>query len=479
MFGTFRARLTATSVLVMGALMCALGLAIYVAANQALMSSVDSDLVARVARMEEDHHRMQQGPMAPRSFSMRPPPSDPMRTLHPRVFPVGNTVLSPAPRESPYDSSALGTAQKGRTTLQTVTISGEEVRLYTRPMLEKGKVVAVVQAPYALGDLNRSMENLQRILLLIIPLGLVLTGLASRYLVARMMEPLRRINEDAEAIGARNLAGRVHVTGQDEFAALGTTLNGMLSRLEDAFANEQATSRKLEATVQQQRRFTADASHELKTPLAVIKANAGLALMDDGLSDLTRESLDDIAHAADRMNGLVQGLLMLARAESGSMAGRLEPVLLNDLVSLSVRQARRGVPVEMFIPDTEVWIEASRDDLLRTITNLIDNAVLHAQANRIEVCLSADGRIEVSDDGVGIDPRHLPHLFDRFYRADDSRSSDTGGTGLGLAICKGIVDVHKGTISVQSQPGVGTCFTITVPILAGSLGIASHLRALC
>lgn len=460
----------------MGALMCALGFAVYVAANQALMGSVDSDLVARVARMEEDHRHMQQRPMSPRSFSMRPPPPDPLRTLHPRIFPAGSTVLSPAPQESPYDSSALEAAQKGQTVLQTVTISGEQVRLYTQPLMEKGKVAAVVQVPYALGDLNRSMENLQRILLLLIPLGLLLTGLASRYLVGRMMEPLRRINEDAEAIGAGNLTERVHITGQDEFAALGTTLNSMLSRLEDAFAKEQATSRKLEATVQQQRRFTADASHELKTPLAVIKANVGLALMDRELDAITRESLEDVAAAADRMNGLVQGLLMLARAESGGMAARLEPCVLNEIVEKSVRQARRGTPVDVVLPDHSVWIEASRDDLSRVITNLIDNAVLHAQATRIEVCVSAQATVTVSDDGLGIDAVHLPHIFDRFYRADGSRSSDTGGTGLGLAICKGIVEAHKGHISVESVRGLGTTFTIRLAKLAEELKGTSSLE---
>lgn len=158
------------------------------------------------------------------------------------------------------------------------------------------------------------------------------------------------------------------------------------------------------------------------------------------------------------------------------MAARLEPCVLNEIVEKSVRQARRGTPVDVVLPDHSVWIEASRDDLSRVITNLIDNAVLHAQATRIEVCVSAQATVTVSDDGLGIDAVHLPHIFDRFYRADGSRSSDTGGTGLGLAICKGIVEAHKGHISVESVRGLGTTFTIRLAKLAEELKGTSSLE---
>lgn len=461
---TLRAKLTVTAVLVMGALLATLGGVVYVAAHEALLGSVDRELRSRADTMASEHIRRQHEAPPLRPFPLRAPPSDPLRTLRPRVFPVQSKYLPPEPPQTPFDGMAFGEAKAGHSVLQTIHVEGEPVRILTRPLYENGKVAAVLQIPYAIGDINRSLASLSGVLLTLIPFGLVFTALASRWLVDRLLKPIRHITRDTEAIGAGNLAERIHVEGEDEFAALATTLNKMLERLETAFASEQATSRKLEATVKQQRRFTADASHELKTPLAVIKANAGLAKLQSDLEPDTRESLEEIEGAANRMNGLVQGLLALARADGGGLAQRFAPCSVNELLRKAAAQSRKGAGVTIFEASEDVSVMASPDDLIRVFVNLIDNAILHAQPSRIEIRIANDGTVEVEDDGIGIASAHLPHLFERFYRADAARSAETGGTGLGLAICKGIVEAHGGTIDVSSQLGIGTCFRVQLPV---------------
>ena len=375
------------------------------------------------------------------------------------------------PQDS-YDWEAYRDAKiTHRPILKTITLAkdGKEYRLLTTPVLEKGKLVKIVEVADSLDQSNKALADLRRVLVtLIIPVGMVLSGLASLYLIDRLTKPLRSITHNAASIGSHNAAERLPVVGRDEFASVATTLNGMLDRLEAGLRLEQMTNRRLEQTVVQQRRFTEDASHELKTPLAVIKANTGLMLHYGGTEEEMRESVETIEAAADRMNRLVQDLLVLARAEAGQLAPRFEPADLGAIVQDSIGHlAYAKDRVKVSLPAGPLPVSASSDDLSRVFVNLIDNALRHSgSACPVEVIFRQTETYavaEVRDRGEGIAAEHLPRLFDRFYRIDRSRSTDTGGTGLGLAICKGIVEAHKGLIEVTSVLGQGTVFSISIP----------------
>jgi signal transduction histidine kinase len=372
-----------------------------------------------------------------------------------------------------YDIEAFELARKtGHSVWTTKLMDGLPFRLLTLPVSKGGKVVRIEEVVSPLEDTLKALADLRHVLIsLIIPVGTVLSGLASFYLVSRLTRPLREITRTADAIGAHNAAERLPVVGRDEFASVASTLNRMLDRLEAGLRFEQTTNRQLEQTVIQQRRFTADASHELKTPLAVIKANTGLMLHFGGDAEDMKDSVLSIDSAADRMNRLVQDLLVLARAEAGQLAPRFERSDLRSVVEESIRQLGSAEQrVGYASPTDGVWVNASTNDLSSVFVNLIDNAIRHSGSNcPVDVSISrteTDAVAIIRDHGDGIASEHLPRLFDRFYRTDRSRSSDTGGTGLGLAICKGIVEAHRGAISVASVVGTGTCFTVTLPLMS-------------
>lgn len=436
-----RARLTLTAMLVMGVLLALVALFVDFAARRTVMALVDGELQQRAEGMAR---------RAARSARRRgsEPPADPLRSIRPRFLET---------EQEAYDKPAYRLAKGGQNTYSTVIISGERVRILSSA-IPSPSGEAVLQVPYPLGDIEKSQRNLRRILLtMVVPLGAVLAGLASLFLVGRLLRPLRDITERTATIEATDLGERIPVTGQDEFAALATTLNSMLDRIQRAFGQERETAERL-------RQFTADASHELKTPLAVIKGNSSLLLQMDTLRDDDREAVRTIDESAQRMNRLVQDLLLLARTESGPLASPIDLDLrgvLEEAIA-TVPDASRRVTIS----GESSPISGSEVELVRLFRNLVENAVRYTEGPvRLELG-RRDGwaTVEVADEGPGVAPEHLPHLFERFYRVDAGRSTDAGGTGLGLAIARGIVQAHQGEIDVSSQMGQGTTFTVRLPL---------------
>ena len=496
---TVRAKLTLTTTLVMALVLFALGLLVDLGTRKTLMDTIDGDLAYRGREFASAHaHGPGGGPGGPDG----PPPggflegllgggpggpggNDPFRERNPRhlasldnsrprfIEPDAVDGRRGGARDLPYDIGEFQAAlRSGRSRPATIEQGGEPFRVYSEPVISGGKVVGVVQVGHPLVYVDETLDGLGRLLLtVVVPLGALLAGLASLFIVDRMLRPLRLITDNALTIGAGNLEDRLPVIGGDEFAGLATTLNGMLTRLEGAFRLEQATTRRLAETVEQQRRFTADASHELKTPLATIKAHAGLL---DPRTEDDRESVEAIGDAANRMRGLVDDLLVLARADGGQLTARTAPVDLGQTVSAAVG-AVSPMPVEVrgahAVGGGPLVVQGNGEALTRLFINLLDNAKKYAGAREpVEIRLGRRGdaaEIAVVDRGVGIAPEHLPKLFDRFYRPDVSRTSETGGTGLGLAICKEIAMAHGGTIAVTSRPGQGTAFTVTLPLATG------------
>jgi heavy metal sensor kinase len=285
---------------------------------------------------------------------------------------------------------------------------------------------------------------------------LVLAG-AGYWALGRALQPVDQITRAAERIGARSLGERLPPpAAQDELGRMVLAFNGMIDRLDRAFRREQ--------------QFTADASHELRTPLSVIRTQTELALDRPREAEYDRRVLSSIREESERLGRLVEDLLVLARADAGQTL-TLAPLDLQDLVSeagarMAPRAHAHGVQLSVTVEDVGA-VSGDAAWLTQMLLNLLGNALRHTPSGgRVSLELRSAPRaaiVSVSDSGEGIAPEHLPHLFERFYRADTSRSQDAGGVGLGLAISHWIVRAHGGTISVASEPRQGATFTVTLP----------------
>lgn len=289
-------------------------------------------------------------------------------------------------------------------------------------------------------------------------IGVLALGLAGGWwLSGKAIEPIHRISQTAAGISSRNLSDRVDTTAMDdELQSLATTLNAMLSRLEDSFG--------------QQSRFTADASHELRTPIAVILSQCELAVRRPRSSDDYLKTIAACQKAGDRMKGLVESLLTLARADAGLIHLNRTNVDLNALAVetqslLQPLASEREISIS--VADSAAVVSIDADRIGQVITNLVHNAIAYnVDGGSVMIDTKIDGNdaiLTVRDTGVGIPADSIEHLFDRFYRVDESRSRAVGGNGLGLAICKSIVDSHEGTLTATSTPGEGSVFEVRLP----------------
>jgi len=285
---------------------------------------------------------------------------------------------------------------------------------------------------------------------------ILLIGLAGGgWLVGRALRPIGDISATAAKISSGDLSRRISTAETDsELGQLAAILNSTFGRLETAF--------------DQQRRFAADAAHELRTPVSVVLTQTQTALQRERGAAEYRETIEACQRAAQRMRRLTESLLALARLDAGQepiqrVKFDLSQTVWNCVELLRPLAAERGIRIQCELPPVEAPGDAER--LAQVVTNLLANAVQYNKPNgEVRVTTKLQGGLvllTVSDTGPGIPAEHLPHVFERFYRADPSRSS--GQTGLGLAISKAIVEAHGGTIEVSSRPGEGTTFTVVLP----------------
>jgi len=330
----------------------------------------------------------------------------------------------------------------------------DPIRVYTLPILEGGHVLGWVQSMQSLGSTEEALDLLRTVLSIGTGVLSLLAGFAGYFLAGRALAPIDEIRDTARRISTKDLSARLARpdTG-DEVSRLASTFDEMLERIESGFARE--------------RQFTSDASHELRTPLTAMKTI--LNVMREGERPIReyREALDDLAEETDRLQGLVENLLQLARGEQGLKLHKEEidlSFLLADVAdSLRPLADSKQLTLACDLPPSLV-ISGDTDQLIRLIVNLLDNAIKYTEHGM--VTLSAYERdeyavIEVADTGIGIPLEHLPHIFKRLYTVDAARSS--GGAGLGLSIARQIVQAHGGTIEVQSEAGNGTTFSVSLP----------------
>jgi heavy metal sensor kinase len=363
----------------------------------------------------------------------------------------------------PYRSYPAPVANAGnQSVFLTLPGSGERdsIRIYILPVLDNNQVVGWVQAMQSLGNVDDSLQRLLVTLFLGGGMLSLLAGFAGYFLAARTLAPIDNITHTARRISTADLSARLNLpdTG-DEVSRLSATFDEMLGRLETGFKRE--------------RQFTADASHELRTPLAALQAILSVTRARERSTQEYQQALEDLSDETDRMRGLVEDLLSLARGENG-FSLHLEPLdlalLLSD-VSESLRPlaGSRGLEFTCDLPPA-LPFSGDMDALIRLFVNLLDNAIKYTERGSVSLSARQEENtiiVKVSDTGIGIPAEHLAHIFERFYRVETARSS--GGVGLGLAIARQIAQAHGGNIEVESSPNAGTTFTVKLPLMKQSI----------
>jgi signal transduction histidine kinase len=355
----------------------------------------------------------------------------------------------------PIRQSLLAQVLDGQSFYTLETVDQQDIRLYHRPILRGEGVIGVVQVGQSLHGLEAALRRLQTIYLVGIIGTLTLGGLVSWFLLRLGLRPVTLMAQTTYRIAqSGNLNERLPYQGaQDEIGRLASTFNLMMERLETSFDI--------------QRRFVADTAHELRTPLATILGNVDL-LLRYGQDPQRREpALAAIKREGERTSRLAGSLLLLAQADAGQKL-ELKPVELDEVLIEVYEQAQEltnGVSVTLKQCEAAPVL-GDPDRLKQVLLNLIDNALRHTdppgQVTLSLTCQVSMAQVTVADSGCGIPSADLPHIFERFYRGRNGRSS----TGLGLSIVKWIVEEHNGEITVASEPGQGASFTIRLPIWA-------------
>jgi len=342
----------------------------------------------------------------------------------------------------------------GALSLRTAGHSGWPVRVASKHLVVDG-VGLTVHIAEPLRDTLNALREYSLYLAVFVPLALLLTTSAGYWISRRALAPVEQIRNQAEAIDPADLTTRLQVPPtEDELARLARTLNAMLARIETGF-------RSIE-------RFTADASHELRAPLALIITAGDVSLRRERSREELTEVLRKVVREARRMSQLVDDLLALARGDALRASATLAPVdiaeILRELCTEFACQVNaKGIKVASALPSREAPVLGESSDLRRLFLILIDNAIKYTEAGTINVSLDQTDRsvrITVADTGIGIEQSALPHIFDRFWRADKVRSRAEGGAGLGLSIASQIVKQHGGKIAVESVVGQGTRFIV-------------------
>jgi heavy metal sensor kinase len=317
-----------------------------------------------------------------------------------------------------------------------------------------------IQAAFEMDDFYEALYHFELLLYIAIPLLLICSALGGYWISTRALAPVDQITKTARTISAQNLSSRLVVppTG-DELQRLSETLNGMLDRLEAAF--KKITQ------------FTADASHELRTPVAVMRTRAELSLRKARSPEEYRDVIAEVLTELEKTSGLIEQLMFLARADSGAETLHFSPTNVTEVLREACHQGSalaeaKQIGFQEEISTDSMWIRGDASSLRRLFLILIDNAVKYTPSNgQVEVSLHRNNGYaiaQVRDTGIGIAENDLPNVFERFYRADKARTRELGGVGLGLSIGRWITEVHSGTIEVQSAPGRGSVFQIRLPI---------------
>jgi len=376
----------------------------------------------------------------------------------------------------PIGLNALKNASKGLITFETNrSIANTPLRIITFPVVENNHVTKIVQIASSLEEVEDALNTLFIILIITVPLALMVASLGGQFLAHQALKPVDDITQTARMITSQNLNQRIIPPKvKDEISRLIETFNGMISRLDQSF--------------QQIKQFSSDASHELKTPLTILKGEVEVMLRKERTQREYQQTLKSNLEEINRMSQIVEDLLLLSRADTGQIELNRGDINLTEILSEVVAQmdmlARsKGLNLSTSNNHREIHIFGDALRIREMLINLIDNGIKYTEeGGSVHIILKngfppagrypSDGlekererfvEIIVSDTGIGISKEDQQKIFDRFFRVDKARSREQGGSGLGLSICKWIVEAHQGEIEVESELGKGSSFIVKLP----------------
>jgi len=375
--------------------------------------------------------------------------------------PLGNFEKGFSGRKGyPLTKEAKENALRGIATFETMAVAGAyPVRVLTWPVVESGRLVNVVRVGMSRKGFYSAMYRFLLIVLILLPVALVFAGGGGWMLARRALKPVDSMTETARKIGAGQLNARLELAGtKDELDRLAETLNDMLGRLDDAFA--------------EMRQFTADASHELQTPLTILRGEIEVALRSQRSEEEYAAILKSALEEIERISRIVEGLLLLARADAGVLRMDAQPVDLVHLIEEVLHQTAllaQEKSIGLIMGSTEP-LETTGDyaHLRRLFLNLVDNGIKYTPpGGTVRVSIERTGEaaiLSVKDTGPGIPPEEQEKVFQRFFRSPEARSAGQGGSGLGLSIARSIAEAHGGKLELESAPGKGSTFRIYLPL---------------
>jgi two-component system, OmpR family, sensor kinase len=379
-----------------------------------------------------------------------------------QISTLDGTMLASSPEAGPLtllDPAQSAQARVGEVSF-TSTVNGDRSRVLATIVSPANGTPVQVVVGTGTDVSDAAVERATSALVLGGPPAAVLAGLGAWLLAGAVLRPVERMRRQAAQISDEDLSERLAVPStRDEIAALGATMNALLARLQEALERE--------------RGFVADAGHELRTPLAILRTELELAARPGRSRDDLVEAVTVAGEETDRLIRLAEDLLLLARADNRQPFLREERTGLPELLATAARGATarampRGVAVSVLGP-SELTVVADPDRLRQAVDNLLDNATRYAPpGSTVEVTMSTPrpgvAAVEVTDRGPGFPPEFLPRAFERFQRAEASRGRDSGGTGLGLSIVRAILAAHGGAAAAANRPDGGASVSVELPI---------------
>lgn len=471
---SLRLKLTMYYLAILSAVLLLFGTAIFFYLSGSLLTTIDRALAFQLEKIEvgmavgagvdiSDHPLMQNSEA-----------QEDLLPLAPHVYQIINEqgkitdgeMLS-SKGDLPVDANELMKLEVGKTIFKSVRLSsGESLRVATRRVKDyDGEGTYFIRLGQSLAAVESARRRVLIVLGIAIPLALLLGSFGGLLLANQALSPVDRITCAAEQIAKGDLTERVPMpanasTKLDEIGRLAATFNHMISRLQAAF--------------ERQKQFTSDASHELRTPLAVMRGDMEIALRRERSPEEYQRVLGSNLEEIVRLTRLIEDLLMLARADSGRVELRCEPVDLNKLCQqmadyITPLAQQRDQTLSYDSPNAEITVNADLQRIKQMLLNLLDNAIKYTPpGGSVTLGLKTENNqavVTVADTGRGIPAEDLPHIFERFFRRSAKTSDRTAaGFGLGLSIVKWIVDSHDGQIEINSQQGAGTTFIVKLPL---------------
>ncbi len=463
---TIRLKLTIWYAAVMGVVLISFSIALYMIMSRALYDEVDAKIKAMaevtassVESMKGHFDLTQLDNMLEEKLGFRTPGK--FIQILDNTGTVGQLSANLQAHPLPISIKALKKASTKEISFETLQVknSNYPIRMVTYPVVENNEVTNILQIGTSLQTVQDTLQKLFFTLLFGVPASLTLASFGGWFMARKSLRPVNDITTTARLITAKNLDKKIEVANpNDEVGMLAETINEMISRLNNSFG--------------QMNQFSSDVSHELRTPLTILRGEMEVALRSQRSAEEYREVITSGLEEVERMSLMVEELLLLSKAEHGELRLNISTVLLHSLLEISFDNAMalaRGRGVDITIHGKEeVSVQGDKMRLARVLLNLVDNAVKYTpKGGRVILSLAKKGDeayISIRDTGIGISKEDQEKIFERFYRVDKSRSREIGGTGLGLAICKRIIEAHGGRISVDSEIGKGSTFTVILPL---------------